>query len=179
MKRLLALLAMMAAFALPACAFAEYWDTSLPRLSRCCDQPGCLVLQTVMMGTFDAYDEDDSLTVRVYSAALDRLTSVTEDDMVHFCDSYDVNPDTLWECYCIALRNCLRADILLVPVEEDEDAQLARTVLAPFLTPDAGADDRAQKAAIRANIGESDIRIIADGAGLPYSFVYDLIEGDE
>lgn len=178
MRKILALLAILASL-LPACALGEYWDTSVPRLSRCCERPGCLVLRTVMMGTFDVFDEDDSLTVRVYSAALDRLTDVTEDDMVHFCESYDVDPDTLWDCYTIALRNCLRADILLMPTEDDEDAQLARTVLMLFLEPDDSAQAQAQKAAIRANMSDREIAIIAEGANLPYSFVLGLMEDDE
>ncbi|MDO4741186.1 MAG: hypothetical protein Q4A66_11000, partial [Eubacteriales bacterium] len=79
MKRILSLLLILLLALSPA--RAEYWTDLTDRPVVCCeDRPGCHVLQTVMMGSFAQFDPDDSLSVRVFSAALPRLLAVEEDD---------------------------------------------------------------------------------------------------
>lgn len=176
MKKLVALALALALFC--GAALAEYWTQSESRPTCCDDRPGCLALQTVMLGTFDPFDPDDSLSVRVFSAALPRLTAVTQDDLSHFSESCGVELERLRECFYIALRNCLWADILLSPDQADVAAEQSRDVLLLFLNPEIeGAQE--QMDAIRAHTGPEEIAILAESAGLPVDFVDALIQGDD
>lgn len=156
-------------------ACAEYWDASVPQPAVCCDdRPGCQVLQTVMMGGFADFDPEDSLNVRVLSAALPRLTAVTEDDFSHFSVNFAVDIDTVEELYFIALGNCLRSDMIVTPLCDNMDEQNARTVLGLFLDP-SGENAAEQMAAIRGNISEEVIMLLAENAAVPAGFVEYLL----
>lgn len=157
-------------------AQAEYWGDTVGRPIVCCeDRPGCQVLQTVMMGSFAEFSVDDSLSVRVLSAAFPRLKSVTEDDFAHFTEYFDVDPENLKHCYYIALGNCLWADAIVAPDLTDEAAENARKVLLLFLNPDGEENAAAQMAAIRSNLSEEAISILAENASVPADFVRYLL----
>lgn len=176
MKRIISLILL---FLLPLCAHAEYWDNTAARPVVCCDdRPGCQVLQTVMMGSFAEFDPADSLNVRVLSAALPRLSAVAEDDFDHFVQYFDIEKDALKQFYCIALGNCLRADIIINPLVEDTNEQNARTVLGLFINPMA-EDAAAQMQVIRASCTEEDLLLLAEYAGVPVEFVKHLLFNPE
>ena len=157
---------------IPACAHAEYWDTTVERRVVCCDdRPGCQVLQAVMMGSFADFDSADSLNVRVLSAALPRLAAVEEDDFSHFSDYYDVDEAIIREFYYIALGNCLWADSIISPLVEDTDEQNARTVLYLFLAPADEKNSVEQRKIIRANTTQQTLEVISEKAKVPVGFV--------
>lgn len=174
MKRMIAL--MIALFLLQGCACAEYWQGNEARSMVCCDnRPGCQVLQAVMMGSFARFDPEDSLNVRVFSAALPRLTAVSREDFAHFTEAFDLQTDRLREVYFIALGNCLRSDILVNPLADDMDEQNARTVLYLFLNPDS-EDAQAQMQAIRENCTDEVMQMLAENAQVPVEFVEYLVK---
>lgn len=174
MRRFISLIVLFAFLCGSACA--QYWESTFQRPVACCDdRPGCQVLQTVMMGSFAQFDPEDSLNVRVLSAALPRLAALTKDDFSHFCENFDVDREQLDELYFIALGNCLRSDIIVTPLTGDMDEQNARTVLKLFLVPPAGEYDVVQRKLIQENMTEEALCEIADNAGVPKQFVEYLL----
>lgn len=174
MKRIATL--MLVLFMLHGCAYAQYWDTSAHRPVVCCEnRPGCQVLQAVMVGSFANFDAEDSLNLRVLSAALPRLTAITDEDFAHFSENFDEDPERVKELYYIALGNCLLSDIIVTPIAEDMDAQNARTVLNLFLAP-KGRDAEEQMRTIRENCGPTDMLLLSEHAGVPLGFVEYLMD---
>lgn len=173
MKKIVILI--MLTFLFCGCVRAEYWDGAATRPVVCCDdRPGCQALQAVMMGSFASLDPEDSLSVRVFSAALPRLTTVTEDDFDHFVQYFDIGKDALKQFYYIALGNCLWADIIINPLVEDMNEQNARTVLNLFLNP-VGEDAATQMQIIHDSCTEEALLILAENAGVPVGFVKHLL----
>ena len=175
-RRWLLLLLLLMLFIPPA--HAEYWDASEGRLLNCCDdRPGCQVLQTVMLGSFAAFDPADRVDVRIFSAALPRLCDVTEEDFAHFQQSFRVDENTLMLNYYTALGNCLWADIIISPTVHDTDEQNARTVLHLFLSSDGDTNAAAQQEIIRMNATSETIAVIANKARGPWKFVEYVLLG--
>lgn len=175
MKKITALL-MLLGLMLPW-AQAEYWDAGNTQSVVFCNQtPGCQVLQAVMLGSFADFDPEDSLNTRVYSAALPRLIAVTKADFGHFSEHFGAEEETVRKLYYIALLNCFRSDVLINPIADTMDEQNARTVISLFMSPSDEATD-AEKRAIRANCSETELKLLAENAGLPLEFVRYLITG--
>lgn len=173
-----ALISFLISLLLCARAGAEYWDSADPRIPDCChDRPGCQVLQTVMLGSFARFDPGDSLNVRVLSAALPRLTAVTEDDFAHFSASFGVETDVIKELYFIALANCLRSDIIVTPIADSIEEQNARTVLSLFLNPEK-PDAEILMQAISESFTEEDAQTLSRHAGVSPEFIQYLITKD-
>ncbi len=172
-KALILLLALLAAL---STARAEYWEDITERPFVCCDdRSGCQVLQMVMIGSFDGFDVGDSLSVRVFSAALPRLSAVTEDDIEHFVEEYGVDEAVARRNYNVALGHCLWADILTFPETDDARANEARRVLLIFLDPSSEPNGLEQMAIIRANIDDALVCTLAEAASLPVNFVEYLV----
>lgn len=155
--------------------FAET-DWTAAREIRCADhRQNCRLLQTVMMGSYDALSTEDALSVRVFSAVLPMLSAVTEDDFAHFAAEFGEDEQTVLDRYREALANCLWADILL---SRAADGQLtaAQRVLLLFLDPESQSDAEAQMAEIRANLTDEVLSRLADATGVPADFVRWLIE---
>lgn len=159
-------------------AFAEYWDEEWDRPVHCCEgRIGCQVLQMVMMGSFDPFDLSSNLNIRVFSAAFSKLQNITQDDVSHFMEEYEVDESVLRTNYYIALGNCLWADILAGEAE-DEEEEAARQVLLIFLDPSADTTSGMQIDMIRNISDETVYSEIAQCTGLPVSFVQHLIESE-
>lgn len=157
-------------------ACAEYWDEPNVKLVECCEnRPGCHVLQTVMTGSFAQMDAENSLSVRVLSAALPRLAAVTEDDFRHFSEYFGVDIEVITYYYNIALANCLWADMIITPIADDIDEQNARTVLHLFIDP-ISENANEQMQAIRENCTPQMAQLLADSAHVPVGFVEYLLD---
>ena len=172
-KALILLLALLSAL---SPASAEYWEDVTDRPFVCCDdRGGCQVLQMVMTGSFDGFDISDSLSVRVFSAALTRLCAVSEEDVAHFIKEFGVDEAVARRNYNVALGHCLWADILTFPVLDDLRATDARRVLLLFLDPSSEPNGLEQMALIRASIDDALVNMLAEAASLPASFVEYLV----
>lgn len=179
--RALALLLLALTLSLPARpAPAEYWDDVAKRPVVCCDdRAGCQILQMVMMGSFVGFDPDDSLSVRVLSAALPRLCAITQEDIAHFIDEFDVPEEVIRRFHYIALGHGLWADIIASPTLDDARATDARRVLLVFLNPASEKNGLEQMALIRLGITDELIETLAQAAALPVGFVEYLIYDDD
>ncbi|MBR1584409.1 MAG: hypothetical protein IJ662_02585 [Clostridia bacterium] len=173
MKRIACLLCLIALLTAPFSALGEDWA----RHDVACKENrlGCRLLQMVMMGSFDAFSEDDWLTLRVLSAAYPQLCAVEEADFIHFMAEFGIDDKTLRARYYAALGNCLWADIL---TESTASGRLsaAQRVLLLFLNP-AGEEDAAyQMAAIRADMTDELLSLLAAESGAPEGYVRFLID---
>lgn len=176
-KRLIALFLLLILPVPAACA--EYWDEDWLRPVVCCeDRIGCQVLQMVMMGSFDSIDPDNKLSIRVLSAAYPKLKSVSQDDISHFIEEFDVDEHVLRTDYYIALACCLWADILMGG-SEDPPEEEARQVLLPFLDPSSDRTYGQQTGMIRSISNEEIYAKLAQRTGLKEDFIRYLIESED
>lgn len=160
-------------------ARAEYWDAWADRPVVCCEgRAGCEVLQMVMMGSFSAAEEADSLTTRVMAAALSALCEVTDADFAHFCDEFGEQETDVRALYYLAVGNCLRADMRIAP-DSGGAAGAARRVLQLFLEPESEPDAEAQMEIIREGMTEDVIATMAAETGLPEDFIAYLTLGSD
>lgn len=175
LKKILCILC--ALFLLTGAAFAQspYW-TDDPSASSACTEGrlGCQLLQMIFYGRFSTLDMHDSLSLRVLSAVLPMMLTIEESDFEHFCSVFGAEYDTARQLYYIALGNCLWADILTLPVL-DEDETAVRKVLLLFLDPQSEPDGPQQIASIRKILKDEDIVLIAAAASLPEDFVRYLL----
>ena len=162
MKRFLLLLLLLAY----GTGRAEYWESPYDTPSLCKENHP---------GSFVSFTPTDNLNVRVFSAALPHLTTVTEEEIQHFAQICDVDAQTIDCCYYTALGNCLWADILITPVTDDLQEQHARTVLLLFLTRADSPEALAQMRAIQQAATDDTLTLIAAAAGVPVEFVRILI----
>ena len=148
---------------------AEKWDSA--RTISCPDnRPGCLLLQSVMMGSLDSFDPEDSLVCRVYSAMYPQMCSVSEEDLTHFCAEFDEEKQFVQASYYRALANCLHA-MLLTQTAPDETTANAWRVLKLFLDPSCEPDGPAQLTQILEQLDAPVIQILADAAGTDTAFI--------
>lgn len=163
---------------LSSAALGEYWDEDWLRPVVCCEERlGCQVLQMVMMGSFDSIDPDNRLSIRVLSAAYPKLKGVSQDDLAHFMEEFDVDEQMLRKDYYIALACCLWADILMGEAEDAQEEE-ARQVLLPFLDPTADETNGQQNEMIRAIINEEIYVEFSQRTGLEADFIRYLIESE-
>lgn len=175
-----ALAMLFALFSLHTPARAEYWDDAGNRAVACREnKTSCLILQMTMMGGFDAIDTADNLSVRVMSAALSMLLAVTEADFAHFTEEFGAEIETVRGNYYIALGNCLLADIILSPAQDDAAAVQARQVLKLFLEHSGAPSKREQMAIIRSGMTDDLVATLATAAGVPADFVEYLVYSDD
>ena len=173
-KRIIALFLLLSLLTPAACA--EYWDEDWLRPVVCCENRlGCQVLQMVMMGSFDSINPDNKLSIRVLSAAYPKLKSVSQDDISHFMEEFDVDEQVLRTDYYIALACCLWADILMGEAEDPQEEE-ARQVLLPFLDPAADETNGQQIEMIRAIVNEEIYAEFSQRTGLKEDFLRYLIE---
>ena len=140
------------------------------------DCQSCQVLQTVALGSFADFDPNDSLSVRVFSAALPRLTAIAPADVNHYLMHFSLDRSVLMEDLYVAMGNCLWADTIITPEPEDEAAGQARRVLMLFLNPSGEENAAAQISAIRSHASQESLSLIAENAGVPLAFVTHLIQ---
>ena len=179
MRKFVAVICIMLFLFPPALAGESgYWEGSVSDNPVCAEgREGCLLLQTVMFGSFRDADTEDNLSRRVLSAALEPLASVSDDDIAHFCEEFGEDEPLVRSLYYDALGSCLLADILLNPA--DGPAAVARTVLLVFLDPEAMDNGQSQMDSIRAELDEADCDIIAEASGMPAGFVRQLLMGTD
>ena len=172
-KRLLCIL--MAALFLIRPAYAGYWE-SPPKEHLACTQnrAGCQVLQMVMLGTFDCFDQDDGLNGRILSSALQKLNAVNEDDRAHFIDSFGTDEAVLRTNYYIALANCLWADILYGPTHNARHREITQVLLL-FLDPESHENAAEQMEVIRTGISHELMTEMSETVGVPVDFIDHLI----
>lgn len=178
-----AALAAIVVLALAAPASGEggaYWDAG--QEIRCPSRlPGCELLQMVMTGSFDGpdcADPQDAVLRRVLASAYPKLCEITEADIAHFVLEFDEDEAAVRRGCCVAMANCLLAEIRSEALPE---ARLdpARRVLLLFLDPGSQPDAGAQQAQIRGEMTDAAILRLADGVGAPEWFVRWLIDGRE
>ena len=147
----------------------EKWNAS--RTLSCGENlPGCLLLQSVMTGSLGAFDSEDALVRRVYSAMYPQMCAVTEDDLAHFCEEFDEKKQPIQSLYYKALANCLYA-MFLVETAPDEDTANAWRVLKLFLDPSREPDGEEQLRRILDLLDDASIRLLAQAAGTGEDFI--------
>lgn len=178
MKKLLRACAMgLVAALLWGAGLAEHWPAT--REIRCGEgRPGCLLLQTVMMGSFEGYEPGDFVGGRVLSAAYPRLCAITEEDIRHFTAEFGEDESAVRERWYVALGNALWADILSERMPEG-GMKPAQRVLLLFLDPGSQPDAADQKAQIRAAMTDEALERIAGAAEAPIEFVRWLTGEDD
>ncbi len=168
------LLSVICLLLLPAAlGLGESWDGS--REIHCRDhRPDCRLLQMVMMGVFDGFDPEDGLSVRVFSAVCSRMSSLTEEDLAHFCQEFQLEGPVVTLRWYAALRACLWARIL---AEGTTDP--ARRVLLLFLDPTSETDAEEQMEKIRSAMTEEGVRRISGAVEVPSGFIRWLMALDD
>ena len=136
---------------------------------------GCRLLQMVMMGSFDGFQPDDALNVRLFSAAYPQLCAVTEDDFSHFLFYFCESENAVRSRYYEALANCLWADILFQGVPRSRMSSEVR-VLMLFLDPAGEVEAEAQRREICAAMRADILPQLADAVQAPVDFIQWLIE---
>ena len=173
MKRRLFIVVLIMTMFLPSAAAANDWET---HSIYCPDNKwGCRLLQMVMMGSFDDFQPDDALNVRLFSAAYPQLCILTEEDFDHFLLEFGEEEDDMRTRYYEALANCLWADILFQGIPRSRMGNEER-VLMLFLDPAGEADSEAQCREISARITEDILEQLADAVQAPLAFVQWLIK---
>lgn len=139
---------------------------------------GCRLLQMVMMGSFDEFQPDDALTVRLFSAVYPQLCTVTEDDFHHFLQEYGEADEAARERYYQALAHCLRASFLLQGIPRNRMPAEMR-VLMLYLDPADEVNAEDQRRQISAQMTEDILNRLADAVQAPPAFVRWLLEKDD
>ena len=139
------------------------------------NRPGCLLLQSVMSGTFDRFDSSDPLCIRVYSAIYPDLCDLSQSDFVHFCEAFGEDPDLVRTRYYQALADCLHAWILSETASENTP-EAAEKVLLLFLDPASAEDAEEQMELIQAGLNDGVISLIAAETGAPEDMIRWLME---
>lgn len=177
MKRCLAALLLLVLLC-SSSAVAEYWPHDSSHAVSCqSNQPGCQILQMVMMGCFDYVKMPDSLDKRVLSAVLPKLRTVDDAAFTHFCEEFSVEKPVILAHYYTALANCLFADIQLNPDPGGEET-LVRRVLALFLDPVSTADTQQEMQRIRSEMTDAVVQRMANQLGVPSGFIDYLIHAE-
>ena len=70
--------------------YAQQWNPSRETGSCGEDRSACMTLQSVMLGSFDAFDSQDVLESREFYAALEVLCAVSEEEIEHLCREFAV-----------------------------------------------------------------------------------------
>lgn len=135
---------------------------------------GCMLLQTVMMGSFREFDPGDALTRRICSAIYPQLSAVTQDDLEHFCAEFNEDRQLVRELLYESLSNCLWAYILTEKAP-DEKTAAAWHVLLLFLDPSSEPDAETQMESIRNMLTEQTIGQITEAAGADLEFIRSLL----
>ncbi len=142
------------------------------------DRAGCVLLQMVMMGSFDAFDITDPLESRVYAAVYPRLAAAGRDDFRHFLNEFGEDEKTAAEAYYRVLKNCLLAYIITEGQPADQLDDVNRVLLL-FLDPSSEEDAEEQMQVIRENMTDEVIEKLASGAGGNADFIrWLLTEGE-
>ena len=160
---------------------ATSWDASR-EVSCADDQSSCCLLQVIMAGTFDHFDPDDMLNLRIFSAALSQVKDITPEDLEHFVGEFSVDPEEIENAYCRAFAACLYADILYrqsaaQPLTDAEQVLLLFLEPSDFSDPLDPSDEEkeAQKEEIRSRITDEMIALLAEKADVPEELVRRLI----
>lgn len=152
-------------FFCPRVRGAERWrELSCPE-----NRPGCLLLQMAFMGCFERPEEEDSLSLRVLSAAYGRLLEVTQEDAEHFSREFSLEEEETWDSLYEALGSCLYADIE-VQILAGEELSPARRVLLLFLDP-SEPEAEEQMEYIRGHLSSEVIEKMAEEVGSTGDFV--------
>lgn len=146
-----------------------YWDAS--HEIRCREHRlNCRLLQTVLMGSFAAFDPEDAVSGRILSAAFPQLCQITDDDIRHFSEEFSEDEAAVRAHRNEALANCLWADI----VSDSAPAghlSAAQRVLLLFLDPAGQPDAQRQMEVIRAAMTDAVRKRISDATGVPEDFI--------
>lgn len=140
---------------------------------------GCQILQMVMQGGFSDLDVTDNVSIRVLSAALPRLQSLTEADFTHFTGAHQIDAALLQAHYHVALGHCLWADILSAPGTPGERETQVREVLLLFLRPADSPRVIEERALIRSQLSDEIIAEFAEVTALPADFLNHLFYSDD
>ena len=173
MKKARFLWAVLALLLLPAQAAAQAWEGHTVQCPE--NSLNCRILQMGMMGSFDAFDADDPLTVRTFSAVYPLLASVSEDDFAHFLREYPAAEDELSERYFSALSKCLWAEILSQGLPVGAMSASQRVVLL-FLDPDGEENAEYQIREIQQRITDDAVTLMARELQAPPDLIRYLIQ---
>jgi len=152
---------------------ADLWDSE--RELGCGEnRNGCLLLQMVMMGSFEDLDAQDALTKRVFAMVYPQLASVPDEDWDHFLEEFHEDGDTVRERYNKALALCLYCyiDSENGSVGSPDDAQ---RVLLLFLDASGEENAEEEKRVIREQMTDAVLEKIAQAVKAPVPFVRWLI----
>ena len=159
---------------LPMVSRAETFET----ISCAENLPGCRLLQTVMAGSFDIYDPEDTLNGRVLSAVYPQLCAITREDLDHFLQEFPEEEEEVTDRLRLAMANCLWATLVSEPVTDSTTSQV-RQILLLFLDPLGQENAEEQMEEIREGMTGELLTLLSDTVGAPQDFIEWLIEEDE